>query len=236
MRINKFLASCGVASRRKSEEYITSGKVEVNGEIVTNLAFNVNEKEDIVTLSGKEISIEEEKVYFLLNKPKGYICTRYDKAKRKTIYDLLGKIKFRIFSVGRLDFDTEGLLLLTNDGDLANKLAHPKREIVKTYIARVKGNLTKEKQITLEQGVVLDDGFKTSNAKINILEKKSDETKLEITIHEGKNRQIRRMFEAVECEVVFLKRTRFATLKLGSLNRGEFRSLTKQEIESLKNL
>ena len=237
MRINKYLASCGVASRRKSEEFILSGKVKVNGDVISSLAFNVNENEDVVELNGKVIFPEANKVYYILNKPKGYICTRFDKAGRKTIYDLLqGKVKERIFSVGRLDWDTEGLLLLTNDGDLANFLTHPKGEINKTYIAKVKGDFNLDKQKKLEKGVVLDDGFKTSPAIVKIVSKEANAAKVEITIHEGKNRQIRRMFESVGCEVEFLKRTLFAGLKLGSLKRGEIRALSKNEIEMLKNL
>ena len=236
MRINKFLASCGIASRRKSEEFVTSGKVKVNGETVLSLSTDVDPENDVVELSGRVVSLQNEKVYYMLNKPKGYICTKFDKAGRKTIYDLISSsVKQRVFSVGRLDWDTEGLLILTNDGDLANALMHPRGEIDKTYVAKISGEFGKDKQKTLEAGVTLDDGFKTSPAKIANISKENNKTKLEITIHEGKNRQIRRMFASVGCEVEFLKRTKFAGLNLGSLKRGEIRSLSKSEVQMLKS-
>lgn len=237
MRINKYIASCGVSSRRKSEEYILAGKVKVNGQVVVSLSTNIDEKGDIVELDGKILSLENEKVYYILNKPKGYICTRFDKKGRKTIYDLLGnKISERIFSVGRLDYDTEGLLILTNDGDLSNNLTHPKNEINKTYVAKVKGEINSKQIKQLEQGIVLDDGFKTAPAKLKTLSFENGQSKIEITIHEGKNRQIRRMFEAVGSEVIFLKRTQFAFLKLGSIKRGEIKQISAEDVKKLKSL
>lgn len=238
MRINKYIASCGVASRRKSEQFILAGKVKINGEVVENLATEVNESTDVVELDGKILSLEEKKVYYILNKPKGYICTRFDKKGRKTIYDLIqGKISERVFSVGRLDYDTEGLLILTNDGDLSNLLTHPKNEIEKTYVAKISGELSKEKIKQFQQGLTFDDGFKTAPAKLEVLEKeKTGLTKTEVKIHEGKNRQVRRMFEQIGCQVEFLKRTQFAFLKLGALKRGELKELSKEDVKKLKSL
>lgn len=237
MRINKFLASCTSLSRRKSEELVLSGKVKVNGKVISSLAVNVDENVDVVELENKVLSFCEEKVYLMMHKPKGYLCTRSDSAGRKTIYDLISRYKsLRLFSVGRLDRDTEGLLLITNDGDLTNKLIHPKHEAPKTYVAKIEGAISQKELAILASGVVLDDGFKTAKARVELLEAGKDFSRVELTIHEGKNRQVRRMFEALNKTVVFLKRTKFAGLSLGGLTRGTIRPLKPKEIESLKNL
>ena len=237
MRINKFLASCTQFSRRKSEELVLAGKVKVNGSVISSLSVSIDENNDVVTLDGKVLSVCENFVYLMMHKPKGYLCTRSDVAGRKTIYDLIPEYKkIRLFSVGRLDRDTEGLILLTNDGDITNKLIHPKHEVEKTYVAKIEGNITETELEKLRDGVVLDDGFKTSRAKVNLLEKNKEFCRVEVTIHEGKNRQVRRMFEAIKKHVTFLKRTKFGPLSLGGLTRGTTRLLKQKEIESLKKI
>lgn len=235
MRINKYLADCGLASRRAAEQFILQGKIKVNGKIITNLATDIDEIKDIVSFEDNAISLPSEFTYIMLHKPKGFLCTKSDEKGRKTVFDLIKDIDKRLFTVGRLDYDTEGLLLLTDDGDLAQRLTHPSSEIGKTYVAKVEGTIPENDLALLRNGVVLDDGFKTSKSAIHIVDAEKD-TRLEITIFEGHNRQIKRMFEAIGKEVGFLKRVRIGELKLGGLTRGKYRKLTDKEINYLKNM
>ena len=234
MRINKFLASCGVASRRKSEEFIINGHVKVNGQVVTKLDYDINEKKDKVEVDGKLLRYTEKFEYYLLNKPKGYVCTSKDEHDRKIVIDLI-KTNARIFSVGRLDYNSEGLLLLTNDGDLNYKLTHPSYEIRKTYIVKIKGSISESEKAVIRNGIVVK-GVRYAKCKLTELEKTKEYTRLEIVIHEGKNHEIRNMFEFINKEIIMLKRTKIGDLKLGGLNRGEYRSLKDYEVEYLKNL
>ncbi len=235
MRLQKFLAACGVASRRGAEELIKQGKVQVNGETVTEMGVQIDEERDKVTYNGQAVEMEKKMVYILLNKPVGYVTTVSDDKGRDTVMDLVADIPVRIYPVGRLDYDTEGLLLMTNDGDLTYKVTHPKNQVEKTYEAEVTGNITMNTLIQLRNGVVLD-GVKTRPAKVEVIGATQFGTKLEITIHEGKNRQVRRMFEAVGCIVKRLKRTREAGLILGHVPLGHWRRLTESEVNMLKKL
>ena len=232
-RIAKVIANSGFCSRRKAEELITQGKVTVNGKVVSELGMKVDGN-DVVTVSGKTIK-REEKEYYLLYKPSGVVTTTSDEKNRKTVIDLIETDK-RIYPVGRLDYDTTGVLLLTNDGELTNKLIHPKNMIDKTYIAKVEGILSGSDIKTLENGVEID-GFKTSKSKVKI--RKSDKSKntsiVEITIHEGKNHQVKKMFEAVNHKVLKLKRESFSFLNVKNMNAGEYRKLTVKEVKKLYN-
>ena len=234
MRINKFLAEKGIASRRHADEMISAGRVKINGQIAT-LGANVEEG-DVVMLDDAPISMEETKLeYYIMNKPKGVICTVSDDRDRKTVMDLLPEGIGRVFPVGRLDYATEGLLILTNDGDLAFRLTHPTTEIPKTYMARIEGTLTEKDLNPIRSGVELD-GVLTKKCKAHIVETNKAYTKVHVTITEGKNRQVRRMFEAIGKNVEFLKRVSIGQLKLKGLNRGEIRLLTEMEIAYLKGL
>ncbi|NSW90435.1 MAG: rRNA pseudouridine synthase [Firmicutes bacterium] len=234
IRLQKFIAISGVRSRRKAEELIRQGRVEVNGEVVFEPWFPVGEG-DCIKVDGKRISLEEKKVYIMLNKPEGYVSTVKDQFSRKTVLDLVNGVKGRIYPVGRLDYDTSGLLLLTNDGEFAYKLTHPKHEIKKVYVAEVKGILNSEEIQKFESGLRIDN-FKTSPAKLRILKKKNDACILEITIHEGKNRQVRKMCEAIGHPVIRLKRIAVGSLSIGKLPEGQWRYLTKEEVEMLMSL
>ena len=234
MRINKFLAEKGIASRRHADEIISAGRVKINGQIAT-LGANVEEC-DVVMLDDAPISMEETKLeYYIMNKPKGVICTVSDDRDRKTVMDLLPEGIGRVFPVGRLDYATEGLLILTNDGDLAFRLTHPTTEIPKTYMARIEGTLMEKDLNPIRSGVELD-GVLTKKCKAHIVETNKAYTKVHVTITEGKNRQVRRMFEAIGKNVEFLKRVSIGQLKLKGLNRGEIRPLTEMEIAYLKGL
>lgn len=235
MRINKFISACGVCSRRKAEEYIKEGLVKVNGDTLTTLSFNVDENKDIVTLNGQELSLSKNLVYYMLNKPKGYVTTMSDDKNRKSILDLTSSIDNRIFPVGRLDYESEGLLFLTNDGDLTYKLTHPKFEITKKYIVKVEGLLKESELAVLRAGVVIN-GVRYSKCKVSLLEFKNNFSRLEVILKEGKNREIRNMFLAIGKEVKFLKRVEMAGIKLGGLKRGEIRPLKPYEVEYLKSL
>ena len=232
-RLQKYLAKCGIASRRKCEEYILGGKIEVNGKIVTELGTKVN-KDDIVKFDGKKVEYEDEKVYILLNKPIGYVTTAHEQFGRDKVLDLV-KINKRIVPVGRLDMYTSGALILTNDGELVNKLTHPKNEVDKTYNATVRGKITDDKIELLKNGVEIDDGYITKPAKVKIL--KIDEEKnisrIQITIHEGKNRQVRKMCEAVGYKVIALHRSKIGNIDVKDLKIGEWRYLSISEIEKL---
>lgn len=232
VRINKFLADCGVASRRKSEELVLDGRVKVNGKLVDKLATEIFDG-DIVTVDGERVTPLKKHVYIMLNKPKGYVCTTSDEKGRKTVMDLIKGHSERIYPVGRLDYYSEGLLILTTDGDLANRITHPRNEITKTYIAKIEGEISESDLDKLRAGVVLD-GVKTNKCRIKVVDYSNNETKMEVVISEGKNRQIRRMFETLNREVVFLKRVCIGDLRLRGLNRGESRPLTEAEINYLK--
>ena len=234
MRINKFLAEKGIASRRHADEMISAGRVKINGQIAT-LGASVEEG-DVVMLDDAPISMEETKLeYYIMNKPKGVICTVSDDRDRKTVMDLLPDGIGRVFPVGRLDYATEGLLILTNDGDLAFRLTHPTTEIPKTYMARIEGTLTEKDLTPIRSGVELD-GVLTKKCKAHIVETNKAYTKVHVTITEGKNRQVRRMFESIGKNVEFLKRVSIGQLKLKGLNRGEIRPLNEMEIAYLKGL
>lgn len=235
MRLQKFLAACGVASRRGAEELIKQGKVQVNGETITEMGVQIDEDKDKVTYNGQPVEMEKKMVYILLNKPVGYVTTVSDDKGRNTVMDLVADIPVRIYPVGRLDYDTEGLLLMTNDGDLTYRVTHPKNQVEKTYEAEVTGNITMNTLLQLRNGIMLD-GVKTRPAKVEVIGATQYGTKLEITIHEGKNRQVRRMFESVGCIVKRLKRTREAGLILGHVPLGHWRRLTESEINMLKKL
>ncbi len=234
-RLQKFLANAGIASRRKCEELILDGKVEVNGEVVTELGTKVSEK-DIVKYNGKTVKPEEEKVYILLNKPIGYVTTVKDQFNRDTVLDLV-KINKRIVPVGRLDMYTSGALILSNDGEFVNILTHPKNEVNKTYNVTIKGIIENEDIEQLQNGVEIDDGYITKPAKVKIL--KIDEEKnisrIQITIHEGKNRQVRKMCEAINKKVLALHRCKIGSIEVKDLKVGKWRYLTKKEVEILKN-
>lgn len=235
MRINKYISSCGVASRRKAEEYILEGLVKVNGQVVTNLSTNIDETKDVVTLNDQKISLKSEFVYYMLNKPKGYVTTMSDEKNRKSVVDLVSNIDNRVYPVGRLDYESEGLLFLTNDGDLTHKLTHPSFGIEKKYIVKIEGPTKESELAVLRAGVVID-GVRFGKCKAELLSFENNISRIEITLTEGKNREIRRMFEAINREVIFLKRIQMAGIKLGGLKRGETRKLTQYEVEWLKAL
>ena len=230
MRINKFLAECGVASRRASDQLILDGVVKINGK-VCDLGDEVN-NDDTVTVHGKPVKKVKKYDYYIMNKPKGYVCTVKG---RKTVMDLLPKNVERLFPVGRLDYDTEGLLILTNDGDLTFKLTHPKNEVTKTYLVKTEKPVAEQDLAKLRSGVYID-GVKTSKCKIRLIENTKTGSKLHVTISEGKNRQVRKMFEAVGNSVDFLKRIKIGDLALSGLNRGEVRKLSPAEIDYLLNI
>ena len=235
-RLQKVIAYAGVASRRKAEQLIVEGKVKVNGKVVKELGTKVSNS-DTVEVEGVKLE-KEDKVYFLLYKPRGYISAVTDDKGRQTVVDIFGKhVIERIFPVGRLDYDTSGLLLMTNDGEFANLMTHPKFKIDKTYVARVKGVPTIDGLKKLQRGIKLEDG-KTAPAKVSMMtfDEQAGKAICEITIHEGRNRQVRRMFEAIGTPVVKLKRERFAFLDLGNLTPGEYRQLTKHEVKQLRVL
>ncbi len=234
MRINKFLAEKGIASRRHADEMIAAGRITVNGKVAT-LGENVEETDE-VCLDGNPISCaEKQEKFYIMNKPKGVICTVSDDRGRKTVMDLLPPDAGRVFPVGRLDYETEGLLLLTNDGDTAYRLTHPTNEIPKTYMARIEGTMTEKDLNRIRSGIELD-GVMTKKCKAHIVETNKAYTKVHITITEGKNRQVRRMFEAIGRNVEFLKRISIGKLKLSGLDRGEVRSLTEEEIAYIKGI
>jgi len=234
MRINKYLAACGKGSRRKCESLVLEGRVKKNGRPITQLSTDINDN-DIVTVDGYKVVMPTSHVYIMLNKPKGYICTHSDEKGRKTVFDIVSSFCSdpRLFSIGRLDYDTEGLLLLTTDGDLTNKLAHPRNEIEKTYVAKIEGEISELDIDKLRKGVVID-GVKTKRSKIKLLEYKDNISRLEIKISEGRNRQIRKMFETINREVIFLKRMAIGDLRLGGLTRGTCRYLKDDEVNYLK--
>lgn len=235
-RLNKYLASCGAASRRGADKLIQDGRVRVNGKVVTELGTSVNPANDSVTVDGVRVKPVADYTYIMLYKPKGCITTVNDELGRKTVYDYLTDVDVpHLVPVGRLDYDTEGLLLLTNDGDLTFSLTHPSHEVEKTYIVKVEGEMPEHKLAQLRKGVVID-GVKTNRSRVKLLEYKDGISRLRVSITEGRNRQVRKMFEAVEREVIFLKRIAVGELRLGGLARGAYRYLTDAEIAYLKSL
>ena len=229
IRLNKYIAECGICSRRKADILIESGKVLVNDIVIKDLGVKIDDTKDIVKVDGKTISKEDKFVYIMLNKPKAYVTTNSEQFGRKSVLDLIDT-DYRIFPIGRLDMNTEGLLLLTNDGEFANKLMHPKNKVEKTYIANVKGNITEEKIEHLINGVDIG-GYITKPAKVRIISKYKNE--IGIKISEGKNRQVRKMCEAVGLKVINLKRISIGKLNLGNLKIGEYRYLNKNEIDKI---
>mgnify|MGYP001491017495 CR=1 FL=1 len=233
-RLQKILAQSGAASRRAAEKLITDGRVKVNGTVVTELGSKADPEKDSITLDDQPVRPETNKVYLLLFKPSGYMTTMKDPEGRPVVTDLLHGVNERVFPVGRLDYNTEGLLLLTNDGEWANRLMHPRHEIEKEYHVRVRGMVTQGQVALLANGVELDDG-KTAPAQVKVIKDSDNNTWLSIAIHEGRYRQVRRMCEAVSLSVVRLKRVRYGTLDLAGLRQGEFRHLAKIEVERLMN-
>lgn len=232
MRLHKFLAVCGVASRRSAEELVAAGRVTVNGNVVGNVRRGIDPETDDVRVDGERVE-PESKVYIMLNKPKGYLTTMYDPHGRKTVSELVENVPQRVFPVGRLDKDTEGLLLMTNDGELTYRVTHPKFEIKKTYQAVVSGVVTDESLEKLRTGVQLSDGV-TSPAEVRVLSRQGNSTSMEICITEGKKRQIRRMCSAVGHEVIELKRVATAGVVLRDVAPGKWRYLTPEEISQLR--
>ena len=234
IRLQKFLADAGVASRRKSEELITQGKVTVNGEVVKELGVKINPSKDKVMYAGKLIKVEDKKVYILMNKPKDYISASKDQFDNKSVLHLVKECKERVFTVGRLDKDTTGVLILTNDGEFSNLVTHPKNEIEKTYIAKVWGKPTSSEMALFMKGVVID-GKKTYPAKIRIVEEKGRVCIVEIKIHEGRNRQVKKMCEEINHKVIELHRKAIGNLDVDGLKPGEWKYVTKKELcEKLK--
>ncbi len=235
MRINKFIALAGIASRRASDELILEGKVKINGKVAT-IGCEVDEHNDHVTVNGGTISAVKRYEYYVMNKPKGCVCTVTDDKERKTVMDYMPQNIKRVYPVGRLDYDTEGMLILTNDGDLTYRLTHPKNEVPKTYLVKVEGDVSDEDVEKLKNGVYVD-GVKTKKSNVKIVEhQKRKFTKLHIIITEGRNRQVRKMLEAVNKEVIFLKRIKIGDLQLRGLERGEVRKLSPEEVMYLKNV
>ena len=234
IRLQKHLSECGVTSRRKAEELIEQGKVRVNGR-VAQIGAKVDPKRDKVTVSGKTVIANNEKMYIMLHKPRGFVTTTKDELDRKCVTDLVKDAGVKLFPVGRLDRNSEGLLIMTNDGNFANSLTHPSAQVNKTYRVTVKGDLIDEKLVKLQEGIELD-GRKTLPCDVFVAERKADRTVLIFIIHEGRNRQIRRMCEAVDLEVMRLKRIEIAGVKLGMLPQGKWRPLNEREMRHLTNI
>ena len=231
-RLQKFIARCGVTSRRKAEELILQGHVKVNGLIVNELGSKIDPEHDVVEVNNQKISEKNEHVYIKLYKPEGYVTTVKDQFNRKTVLDLIN-IKERIYPIGRLDYNTSGLLLLTDDGEIANKLLHPKYLIYKTYEAVVKGIISDDSINKLKTGVFIED-YKTAPAKVKLLDLKAKQSTVQISIHEGKNRQVRKMFDSVGHDVIKLKRISFGDINLKDLTIGQWKYLSNDEIKFLK--
>ena len=234
MRINKFLAEQGVASRRGSDKLIEEGRVTVNG-VRVKAGADVSPT-DVVEVDGKILSHKVKYEYYMLNKPKGCVCTVSDDKGRKTVMDLLPSGAGRVFPVGRLDHDTEGMLILTNDGELAYRLTVPKNEIPKTYLVRIEGTITDVQLNRLRAGIEIEKGVVTKKCRVNVIKTDKNYTKLHVVLTEGKNREIRKMFEAVGKNVDFLKRIKIGELTLTGLDRGAVRKLSREEVFYLQNL
>lgn len=233
MRLQKYIAMCGVASRRAAERLIESGRVLVNGSLVDRMGCEIDENTDEVSVDGKVIVPEKKLYYIALNKPKNYVTTVNDDLGRPTVMELVGDIPARIYPVGRLDYDTSGLLIMTNDGAFANAVAHPSRKVDKAYIAAISRPLEKSAEEALRRGVELD-GRLTAPAGVEQLPSKKRIYEVKITIHEGRNRQVRRMLEAVGAEVLSLKRIAVGGVTLGRLPEGKWRNLKKVEVDKLR--
>ena len=236
-RLQKIISKAGAASRREAERLILAGRVTLNGRVVTELGTQADGEQDVIAIDGASISAPKQKLYFLLNKPKRCISAVKDDRGRRTVIDLLPEVEEYIYPVGRLDYDTEGLLLLTNDGDLMNGLLHPRYEIEKTYIAKAQGGVTGEDIKKLCRGIMLEDGM-TAPARAKLLERADNGSwcRVQLTIHEGRNRQVRRMLQAIGHRVQELKRVAFAGLTLEGVPRGGYRSLTGEEVARLKKI
>ena len=232
MRLQKYMADCGVASRRRAEEMIANGQVQVNGVTVTEMGVQVEEGDE-VRVDGKVIRPETEKRYILYHKPAGEVTTVSDPEGRACVLDHFRDFPVRLYPVGRLDYDSEGLLLLTNDGALTERLLHPSHQVEKTYLARVTGSVSMDEVRNLRSGILLDD-HKTAPAKVRVIKLETFATVVLVTIHEGRNRQVRRMFEETGHKVLQLRRVKFGPLELGDLRRGQWRELTAEETRRLK--
>lgn len=232
IRLQKYLSQCAVASRRKSEELILAGKVKVNGKIA-DLGDKIDPKRDTVTVSGKKIVSSKKHYYIMLHKPRGFITTMEDEMGRKCVAELVKDVGARVYPVGRLDRDSEGLLLMTNDGEFANHLTHPSKHVPKTYRVTVRPGVTEDQLFAFNEGIEID-GKKTAPADAHIIEKSENRVVLEVILHEGRNRQIRRMCVALGLEVARLKRTHIGSVKLGMLPQGKWRNLTEDEVHRLK--
>lgn len=233
IRLQKFLAECGIASRRKSEEYIIEGRIKVNGKVETELGIKIDPETDKVYFDGKLVEKSDEKVYILLNKPIGYVTTVKDQFNRDTVMDLV-KVNQKVVPVGRLDMYTSGALILTNDGNFVYKITHPKHEVEKTYNVTINGDISEDEINLLKDGVIID-GYKTKRAKVKILKKVTDKnlTRIEVIIHEGRNRQIRKMFKSINKSVVALHRSKIGRIGVNDLKIGKWRYLTTDEVNSL---
>ena len=236
VRLQKFIANCGYCSRRKAEEFILNGKVQVNGKTIEELGYKINLDSDEVVICGKLLKLPNKNVYILLNKPIGYVTTVNDQFNRPTVLDLVKKIDEKVLPVGRLDMYTSGALILTNDGDFIYKVTHPKYEVEKTYQVTVSGIITQDEIKNLEEGVEIDD-YVSGKAKVRILkiDKEKNISRLEITIHEGKNREVRKMCESIGKGVKALHRSKISNIDVKNLKIGEWRFLTKKEVDNLLN-
>lgn len=233
MRLNKYIAQAGIASRRKADELTAAGQVKINGAVLTEMGYDVKPG-DVVTVNGRDIEPLSKAVYYALHKPVGYVTTASDEQARLTVMDLVKDVEQRVFPVGRLDMNTSGILIMTNDGDLAYRLTHPKHNIFKTYRARVNGYLSPERVAQLRNGVDIG-GYITAKARVEVLKHGEHSTIVQIQICEGKNRQVRKMCAAVGNKVLELERLAIGELQLGRLKEGHYRKLTQQEVEYLKN-
>lgn len=234
-RLQKIMAELGVASRRKCEELILQGKVKVNNQVITELGTKVDKQKARIEVEGKQLIHHITKVYVLLNKPVGYITSAKDQFNRPTVLDLVSGLNERLFPVGRLDYDTEGLLILTNDGELTYKITHPSHNVCKTYTAKVRGRVSTKTVEAFREGIMVED-YKTAPAELEILKYVENDTFVNITIHEGRNRQVRKMCDAVGHKVLKLKRISIGELKLGDLKVGQWRNLTAEEVQYLYSL
>ncbi len=230
-RLQKILAKAGIASRRRAEQMICDGRIQVNGQVINEMGYKADPGLDTITCDGKPIDLEQ-KMYVLLNKPAGYVTTLADPQGRPVVSDLVADIPLRLFPVGRLDLETEGALLMTNDGELGNAILHPRFEVNKTYEATVTGSPSQDKIRLLEQGIEIE-GIKTRPAAIRVLKRFKEQTLFEVIIHEGKKRQVRKMFEAINHRVLYLKRTAYGALKLGTLPSGKYRILGQDDLKKI---
>ncbi len=235
MRLQKYIAKSGVTSRRKAEKLIEKGRVKVNGKVVTEMGVKINPDKDVIYVDNKEVKMEDNNVYIILNKPEGYVTTLYDEYGRPKVADLIKGIKERIYPIGRLDYNTSGLLLLTNDGKLTYKITHPRHHINKTYLVKVKGILSEEKMEKFRNGIDIG-GYVTAPASIKLLNENKSNSLVKVIIHEGRNRQIRRMMDALGHPVIGLKRVAIGKIVLGKLPKGQWRHLREDEINYLKSL